>query len=120
MKSEEIKFLIDVGVGKKVEDFLNNEGFNIRAIRDINPRMNDKEVLNLAVLENRILITMDKDFGELVYNSGKHHAGVLILRLEDADGDTKVEVTKKILAEYYDKIESHFCVFQDGRIRIRG
>jgi len=67
-----------------------------------------------------MIITMDKDFGELVYNSGIHNAGVLILRLEDADSDTKLEVTKKILTEYYDKIESHFCVFQDGRLRIRG
>lgn len=44
-----------------------------------------------------MIITMDKDFGELVFNSGKRHAGVLILRLEDADGDTKVGVVKTIL-----------------------
>ena len=68
----------------------------------------------------RMIITMDKDFGELVYNSGMQHAGVLILRLDDADSDTKIEVLKKILTEYCDKIESHFCVFQDGRLRIRG
>lgn len=67
-----------------------------------------------------MLLTMDKDFGELVYNSGMHHAGVLILRLEDADGDSKVEVIKKILTEYHDKIPAHFCVFQDGRLRVRG
>ncbi len=52
MESGKIKFLIDVGVGKKVEEFLNNEGFDVKAIRDVNPRISDKEVLNLAVLKN--------------------------------------------------------------------
>ncbi len=115
-----MKFLVDVGVGKKVETWLKENDFDVLSVRDIDSRAKDSQILRWAVDQQRMIISMDKDFGELVYNSGKHHAGVLILRLEDADGDTKVEVIKKILAEYYDKIESHFCVFQDGRLRIRG
>ncbi len=115
-----MKFLVDVGVGKKVENWLKGNGFDVLSVRDIDSRAKDVQILRWAVDQQRMIITMDKDFGELVYNSGMHHAGVLILRLEDADSDTKVEVTKKILAKYFDKIESHFCVFQDGRLRIRG
>ena len=115
-----MKFLVDVGVGKKVEIWLKENGFDVLSVRDIDSCAKDSQILRWAVDQQRMIISMDKDFGELVYNSGKHHAGVLILRLEDADGDTKAEVIKKILAEYYDKIESHFCVFQDGRLRIRG
>ena len=115
-----MKFLVDVGVGKKVETWLKENGFDVLSVRDIDSRAKDSQILRWAVDQQRIMITMDKDFGELVYNTGMHHAGVLILRLEDADSDTKVEVIKKILTEYYDKIESHFCVFQDGRLRIRG
>lgn len=62
---------------------------------------------------------MDKDFGELVFNSGADHKGVLILRLEDATGDEKVEIIKKIFKSYSDKIYKNFCVFQDGKLRIR-
>ena len=115
-----MKFLVDVGVGKKVENWLKENGFDVLSVRDIDSRAKDSQILRWAVDQQRMIITMDKDFGELVYNSGMHHAGVLILRLEDADSDTKVEVTKKILTEYSDKIESHFCVYQDGRLRIRG
>ena len=115
-----MKFLVDAGVGKKVENWLKENGFDVLSVRDIDSRAKDSQILRWAVDQQRMIISMDKDFGELVYNSGKHHAGVLILRLEDVDGDAKVEVIKKILAEYYDKIESHFCVFQDGRLRIRG
>ena len=90
------------------------------SVRDIDSSAKDSQILRWAAEQQRIVITMDKDFGELVYNTGIHHAGVLILRLEDADSDTKVEVTRKILTEYHDRIESHFCVFQGGKLRIRG
>ena len=115
-----MKFLVDVGVGKKVESWLKKNGFDVLSVRDIDSCAKDSQILYWAVDQQRMVITMDKDFGELVYNTGMHHAGVLILRLEDADGDTKVKVIQKILTEYYDRIESHFCVFQEGRLRIRG
>ena len=92
---------------------------DLKAVRDSNPRAADSEILRLAVSEDRMVITMDKDFGELVYNSGRLHPGVLILRLEDATGEQKVEILKKILSEYGDRIRNKFCVFQDGRLRIR-
>jgi len=114
-----LKFLVDVGVGKKVEKWLLENGYDVKSVRDINPKAKDSEILNLAVLESRMVITMDKDFGELVYNSGKLHSGVLILRLEDANGDQKVETVKRILSEYKDKIKNKFCVFQGGRLRIK-
>lgn len=91
----------------------------MKSVRDINPKAKDSEVLRLAVAENRMVITMDKDFGELVYNSGKAHSGVLILRLEDANGAQKIMTLQKILNEYSDKIENKFCVFQHGRLRIK-
>ena len=114
-----MKFLVDVGVGKKVEKWLLENGYDVKSVRDINPKAKDSEILNLAVLESRMVITMDKEFGELVYNSGKLHSGVLILRLEDANGDQKVETVKRILSEYKDKIRNKFCVFQGGRLRIK-
>jgi len=42
----------------------------------------------------------------------------LILRIEDANGNEKLELIKKILHEYEDKMQNRFCVFQDGRLRI--
>ena len=73
MEGKILKFLVDVGVGKKVEHWLIEHGYGISSVRDINPRMLDSEILKIAVSENRMIITMDKDFGELVYNSGLLH-----------------------------------------------
>ncbi len=49
--------------------------------------------------EQRLVITM-KDFGELVYRSGQAHAGALLLRLENADSQTKVSVVSAIYSEH--------------------
>jgi predicted nuclease of predicted toxin-antitoxin system len=119
MTTKEIKFLMDVGVGKTVDVWLLNHGYNVKSVRDINPRMPDHEILKIAVTEGRMVVTMDKDFGDLVYNSGQPHAGVLLLRLEDADSDEKIKVIEAILGKYSEKICNNFCVYKDGKLRIK-
>jgi predicted nuclease of predicted toxin-antitoxin system len=115
----QLKFLVDVGVGKKVEKCLANQGYDTTSVRDIDPHLPDKEILKIAVSEKRMVVTMDKDFGELIYNSGLLHGGVLLLRLEDAKSDEKAKIIENILVKHSDKIPNKFCVYKDGRLRIR-
>jgi len=64
MSASELKFLVDVGVGKKVEEYLLEKGYDTKAVRSLDQSMPDQEIIRLAALEKRIVITMDKDFGE--------------------------------------------------------
>jgi predicted nuclease of predicted toxin-antitoxin system len=114
-----MKFLLDVGVGNKVWHYLTNQGYDVKLITSINPNMPDSDILHIAENEERMVITMDKDFGDLVYHSGKAHKGVLLLRLEDATGDEKVLVMQFIIDNFKEQIEGKFCVFKNGRLRIR-
>jgi predicted nuclease of predicted toxin-antitoxin system len=114
-----LRFFVDVGVSKSVERWLENQGYDVKNVREINPRMLDKEILKVAISEKRMIITMDKDFGELVFNSGLPHSGVVLLRLEEASSDEKVRIVEKILERYADKIQNKFCVFKNGKLRIR-
>jgi predicted nuclease of predicted toxin-antitoxin system len=120
MPHDKLKFLIDIGVSKKLEEWLRVSGYDIKAMRDIDPKAEDTKILSVAVSESRMVVTMDKDFGELVFKSGKAHAGVLILRLEDATGHEKIEVMKAILRDHEDKLYGKFCVFHSGRLRVAG
>lgn len=119
MNSPELRFLVDVGVGKGIERYLREEGYDTKAVRDTDPRMEDEEIIRTAVTENRMVITMDKDFGELVYHSSMEHSGVLLLRLEDATGTEKSQVVKYIMKNYSDRIKNCFCVFQNDKFRIK-
>ena len=114
-----LKVIVDVGTGKAVEDWLRGAGYETTAVRDIDPRMRDVDILALAVSEQRLLVTMDKDFGDLVYRSGQAHAGVPLLRLEDAGSDEKVKIVEAIFAKYGNQLFGHFSVYQNGRLRIR-
>jgi predicted nuclease of predicted toxin-antitoxin system len=114
-----LKFVLDVGVGYKVWEYLNSNGYDATLITAINPSMSDTDILFIAENESRMVITMDKDFGDLVYHSGKAHKGVLLLRLEDALGDEKAATMQFIIENFKDQIEGKFCVFKNGRLRIR-
>jgi predicted nuclease of predicted toxin-antitoxin system len=114
-----MKFLVDAGVGKNAEQLLEDFGFDSKAIRDIDPRMSDFEILQLAVAETRIIVTMDKDFGELVYNSGYNHSGILLLRLENMNGNEKAGILRFIIENYASELKGNFCVFQKGKFRVR-
>lgn len=114
-----LKFVLDVGVGYKVWEYLTSNGYDATLITTINPSMSDTDILFIAENESRMVITMDKDFGDLVYHSGKAHKGVLLLRLEDALGEEKAATMQFIIENFKDQIEGKFCVFKNGRLRIR-
>jgi predicted nuclease of predicted toxin-antitoxin system len=111
--------LVDVGVGEKVEEYLLEKRYDTKAVRSLDQSMSDQGIIRLAALEKRIVITMDKDFGELVYHSGMDHCGILLLRLEDATGSEKQQVIAKILAKYADNMKNNFCVYQNKKFRFR-
>ncbi len=65
--------------------------------------MPDAEILKLADREKAIIITTDKDFGELVFKSHEPHKGVLLLRLEDAHAE--ISCNSKYISRSFTKIE---------------
>ena len=119
MTDQALRFLVDVGVGKLAERHLAQAGYDVKSVRDVDPFMTDPEILQLAKREQRVVITMDKDFGEYVIRSGAGHYGVLLLRMEDANGERKADVLTRIVVEHDDNLAGRFTVYQRGRLRIR-
>ena len=81
--------------------------------------MTDADILKLANNENAIIISMDKDFGELVFKNKLQHKGILLLRLEDAVAEEKLAVIQNIFPEHLLSIKNKFAVYQNGKLRIR-
>ena len=63
----EIKFLADVNVEKPLVDYLLEQGYDIKWIPDYDCEMFDEDLLQMASEEQRILITNDKGFGDLIF-----------------------------------------------------
>ena len=114
-----MRFLVDFNVGRTVADYLRQAGHDTVFVGDADPCMSDVEILLWAVREHRIVVTMDTDFGELVYHSGYPHSGVLLLRMPGARREMKIHIVGWILEHHASDLPGHFCVFDAGVLRIR-
>ena len=80
--------------------------------------MDDRDILRWANSENRILVTSDKDYGELVFREGEPHKGIILFRVGDQTPHYKVEVLRFLTYFLSSLLEDSFTVVSDSKIRI--
>ena len=114
-----MKFLTDENIGFEVIKPLRKYGFDIKSILEINPGTQDAEVLSLANKEGRIVITTDKDFGELVFVNKLVHKGVILLRLKKDSSRNKLRVLGSLFYEHLVELDGAFTVVTEIKVRIR-
>ena len=110
-----MKFLIDTNLGRKFTNLLKQAGHDVLFAKDLLPLNSDEEILVKAENEERIVITNDKDFGELIFRLGRPSGGVILLRASTTDPKKRFELAKGVL----DKAEGRFIVVKEGQIRVR-
>lgn len=76
-------FVADESVQFGVISALRNSGYSIYSISESNSSISDSEVLEISNNFSCVLITEDKDFGELSFRLGQSNYGILLLRLHD-------------------------------------
>ena len=79
----------------------------------------DDDVLTLAFDDRRILITEDKDFGELVYRLKKPAHGIILIRIAVKNRRMKWPRLKKLLDAYPEKCVGRFVVIDENKFRSR-
>ncbi len=113
-----MKFLVDECVGHGVAAWLKDQGYDVTSILEFSPGVPDVIVLQKALLENRVLITMDKDFGDIVFRNNSNHCGIILLRLFNWQPKHKINILEKILTHYADQIQNNFIVVTEQSVRI--
>ncbi len=114
-----MKLIADEGVDKPIVDALRVAGFDVLYILETNRGTDDEFILSLANKEQRILLTQDKDFGELVFRMKNTHSGVVLIRLNGYLSLDKANTVVNLLLKYKDELISAFTVIQPNAIRIR-
>lgn len=115
-----MRFLVDECTGPAVAQWLRQQNHDVVSVFDEIKGVDDKEVIKKANEQNRILITNDKDFGELVFREKKQHKGVILLRLENERAVNKIAVLKRLLEKYESSLHGHFIVVTENTVRITG
>ena len=113
-----MRFLVDECTGPAVAQWLRLQNHDVISVFDEMRGADDIEVLQKSKEQNRILITNDKDFGELVFREKKPHAGVILLRLENERGAKKIAVLKRLLENYEKSLRGNFIVVTETTVRI--
>jgi len=79
--------------------------------------MPDDAILALAVEQHRVLITIDKDFGDLIFHRNLPHKGVI--RLEDSKPQLQIRYLNTVFKKHMDEVPNGIIVAEHGTIRVR-
>ena len=114
-----IKFIIDENVGFTIVKYLRDQGFDTKSVSELFPARDDTFIIKRAYQEGRIIITNDKDFGYLIFKSGLPALSIILLRFDDESPVLKINAIKTILSLPEEKVQNHFIVASENKIRIR-
>lgn len=115
----ELRFLADESCDYSVVRILRADGHDVLAVSDEMTRSIDRELIDQARQEERILLTEDKDFGWLVFVSAAKSAGVILIRFPGNARAELAQTISKLVNEEVERLFGSFVVVQPGYIRIR-
>jgi predicted nuclease of predicted toxin-antitoxin system len=113
-----MRFLADESCDSIIIKTLREAGHDVLAVSEITPRAEDSEVIRLARRGKRILLTEDKDFGQLVFAHGEKTLGVLFLRFPFSARNQIARDVSDLITQQDEKLIGCFVTIQPGRIRI--
>ncbi len=111
------KLLIDACVFPTMVPLLTGEGYDVVHVRELPGNPADREILDLAVMDGRIVITFDKGFTDYLQHGGKRHVG--IIRLQQLPIHLLKELVPNILVEHAALLaNSGVVIVEAGGIRL--
>ena len=114
-----MNLVADEGVDRPIVDRLREEGHDVLYITELQPGMDDEDVLARATSAQAVLLTTDSDFGELAFRQRRLHTGVILLRLAGLTNETKAEIVAEVCRTRAAELAGAFSVISPGQLRIR-
>ncbi|NGZ09808.1 MAG: hypothetical protein CV088_10545 [Nitrospira sp. LK70] len=114
-----MNLVADESIDAAITIWLRQEGHRVWAVAEMTPGLTDEAVLALAHDQRAILVTADKDFGELVFRQGRATHGVMLIRLDGLSADVKSELVSRAFKEHAPHLEKAFAVLTPDHLRVR-
>ncbi|MGB2821866.1 MAG: DUF5615 family PIN-like protein [Phycisphaerae bacterium] len=114
-----MNLLADESTDAPVVGRLRADGHQVDHVAEMAPGTPDESVLDRANSRNAILMTADKDFGELVFRQRKVSLGVALVRLPGLSPPLKARLVADALQTHGEEIQHAFSVITPGMVRIR-
>ena len=113
------RFLLDESTNYWIAPHLRRQGYDVTAVgQDYPASLRDVDILAIAVRERRIVITSDRDFGELVVREARAHAGIILFRLGSVTTEDLIARLDEVLRHHGDDL-NHLIIVSRSRVRVR-
>jgi predicted nuclease of predicted toxin-antitoxin system len=114
-----MKFLADENIDKIIVDRLRRDEQVIFYVPEMQPGLSDDDIITWANQEAAVIITADKDFGELIFRQKRISNGVVLLRLAGVDSERKTELVSEAIQCHQAELTGNFTVITPRSVRIR-
>ncbi len=115
-----MRFLADEGCDFRVVDALRRAGHDVEAVADVARGAPDRDVIERARAGERVLLTEDRDFGQLVFAArAVEGAGVLYMRCPESARPTLPDQIVRLVGRLGPNLKSSFVVWTPRRVRVR-
>ncbi len=114
-----MRWLVDECVDAGLVSRLRATGHDVVYMAEIAPAASDAEVLTRAQIEGRVLLTEDKDFGDLVFRRHQSMPGVVLLRIDPAMHELKSARLDAAISRFGEKLLGRYTTVEAARFRAR-
>jgi predicted nuclease of predicted toxin-antitoxin system len=113
------KFLVDEGCDAIIVRTLRKLGYDVSFVAEISPGKPDQDILSWGHSEERIVITEDRDFSELVYRDKQPTYGVVLVRISDEHRLEKAVRITELVHSHADDLANAMTTITLNKIKIR-
>lgn len=114
-----MKLHVNENIEAEVVEYLRSSGHDVVWASEIAPRAADEDVLSAAEADGRVVVTGDKDFGELCFRRRLPSSGVILVRAKDMTAEGRIRLLRSLLATHAEAIPGSFTVVSERGVRIR-
>lgn len=114
-----MRFLADECCDAVLVAGLRSDGHDVLYIKEAAPGTDDATVLSMAFDQERLLLTEDKDFGELVVRLGLPARGIVLIRINPAQTDTKLARFRAVASSAEERLAGCLTVIDERKTRFR-
>lgn len=114
-----MRFAADESIDFPIVTRLRVDGHSVWSVAEMDAGIADEHVLDHANAQQAILLTADKDFGELVFRLKRLHDGIVLVRLAGLPPGRKAEIVARAITKQGEELQGAFSVIAQNTLRIR-
>ena len=114
-----MRILADENIARTIVAWLRSQGHDVLYASESRAQTSDADLLAEAEAGGHVVLTEDKDFGELVFRDRRNSHGVILLRLEDLPASGRLARVQAIWALVEANLPGNFLVVAEAKVRVR-